>query len=151
MVAGVVMDFPADETASSSPPRLPRRLRRRLDLSSKTPNTVEQIQTKLRLADLRRQVFPFSLLLFVVSFSSSKIQPLIFLFFLRILILRLFPGLWAIREIWTTQLSQIVQSTTVFSLLFNLFWAWIYSFKIQNCSSEIRQKTPKLSLWVVFL
>ncbi|XP_050375565.1 uncharacterized protein LOC126793164 isoform X2 [Argentina anserina] len=53
MVAGVVLDFPADE-AASSPPRLPRRLRRRLDLV-KTPSTAEQIQSKLRLADLRRQ------------------------------------------------------------------------------------------------
>ncbi|CAN6584543.1 unnamed protein product [Malus baccata var. baccata] len=56
---GVAMDFPAEETASSfsSPPRLPTRLRRRLSLvnSNKTPTTAEQIQTKLRLADLRRQ------------------------------------------------------------------------------------------------
>ncbi|KAM2027904.1 hypothetical protein ACFX1T_020133 [Malus domestica] len=56
---GVAMDFPADERASSfsSPPRLPTRLRRRLSLvdCNKTPNTAEQIQAKLRLADLRRQ------------------------------------------------------------------------------------------------
>ncbi|KAL6297528.1 hypothetical protein ACE6H2_005670 [Prunus campanulata] len=60
MVGGIAMDFPADETASfSSPPRLPRRLRRRLTLvdCKKTPNTAEQIETKLRLADLRRQEY----------------------------------------------------------------------------------------------
>ncbi|KAL6184098.1 hypothetical protein ACLB2K_045502 [Fragaria x ananassa] len=56
MVAGLLLDFQADDTPSSlSPPRLPRRLRRRLDESPKTPNTVEQIQSKLHLADLRRQ------------------------------------------------------------------------------------------------
>ncbi|XP_068307561.1 uncharacterized protein [Pyrus communis] len=56
---GIAMDFPADERASSfsSPPRLPTRLRRRLSLvdCNKSHNTAEQIQAKLRLADLRRQ------------------------------------------------------------------------------------------------
>ncbi|XP_020414115.1 extensin-like [Prunus persica] len=41
----------------SSPPRLPRGLRRRLSLvdCNKTPNTTEKIETKLRFADLRQQ------------------------------------------------------------------------------------------------
>ncbi|TQD78551.1 hypothetical protein C1H46_035912 [Malus baccata] len=41
----------------SSPPRLPTRLKQRLSLvdSNKTPTIAEQIQTKLRLANLRRQ------------------------------------------------------------------------------------------------
>ncbi|KAL7199996.1 hypothetical protein ACSBR2_022160 [Camellia fascicularis] len=56
-VAGVAMDFPAtDDTAS--PPRIPRRLQRRLSESkTSSPSTVEEIEAKLRDADLRRQKF----------------------------------------------------------------------------------------------
>ncbi|KAJ1419984.1 T-complex 11 [Sesbania bispinosa] len=54
---GVVMEFPLGEAESfSSPPRLPKRLRRRLlDAECKSPSTVEEIEAKLRDADLRRQ------------------------------------------------------------------------------------------------
>lgn len=55
---GVVMEFPVGEEESlSSPARLPKRLRRRLlDAECKSPSTVEEIEAKLRDADLRRQV-----------------------------------------------------------------------------------------------
>ncbi|KAL6964385.1 hypothetical protein U1Q18_035440 [Sarracenia purpurea var. burkii] len=69
-MAGVAMEFPArDETTSppSSPPRMPRRLRRRLLESKTSPSTVEEIEAKLRDADLRRQKFYENL--------SSKARP----------------------------------------------------------------------------
>ncbi|XP_039035197.1 uncharacterized protein LOC120171587 isoform X2 [Hibiscus syriacus] len=51
----VAMEFPESDTPSIS--RVPRRIRKRLLLSEcKTP-TVEEIEAKLRLADLRRQQF----------------------------------------------------------------------------------------------
>ena len=55
---GIAMEFPAgDEDSFSSPPRLPKRLRRRLlDAECKSPSTVEEIEAKLRDADLRRHV-----------------------------------------------------------------------------------------------
>ncbi|MED6191403.1 hypothetical protein PIB30_116090, partial [Stylosanthes scabra] len=55
---GIVMEFPTgDEDSFSSPTRLPKRLRRRLlDTECKSPSTVEEIEAKLRDADLRRQV-----------------------------------------------------------------------------------------------
>ncbi|KAE8721784.1 hypothetical protein F3Y22_tig00015129pilonHSYRG00017 [Hibiscus syriacus] len=49
-----VMEFPASETPSFS--RVPRRIRKRLLSESKTP-TLEEIEAKLRHADLRRQQF----------------------------------------------------------------------------------------------
>ncbi|XP_028758155.1 uncharacterized protein LOC114717192 [Neltuma alba] len=54
---GIAMEFPAgDENSCLSPQRLPRRLRRRfLDVECKSPRTVEEIEAKLRDADLRRQ------------------------------------------------------------------------------------------------
>ncbi|RVW15042.1 hypothetical protein CK203_084818 [Vitis vinifera] len=58
-VAGIALEFPANDNATSSPsspPKLPRRLRRRL-LESKSPSTVEEIEAKLKEADLRRQQF----------------------------------------------------------------------------------------------
>ncbi|KAK7328295.1 hypothetical protein VNO77_22398 [Canavalia gladiata] len=56
---GIVMEFPAgDEESFSSPTRLPKRLRRRLlDAECKSPSTVEEIEAKLRHADLRRQKY----------------------------------------------------------------------------------------------
>ncbi|KAF5936796.1 hypothetical protein HYC85_024302 [Camellia sinensis] len=56
-VAGVAMEFLAtDDTAS--PPRIPPRLQRRLSESkTSSPSTVEEIEAKLRDADLRRQKF----------------------------------------------------------------------------------------------
>ncbi|KDP38837.1 hypothetical protein JCGZ_04994 [Jatropha curcas] len=49
----VALDFPVSFT---SQPRIPRRLRKRL-FEAKTPSTVEEIEAKLRHADLRRQQF----------------------------------------------------------------------------------------------
>ncbi|KAL6996642.1 hypothetical protein U1Q18_006773 [Sarracenia purpurea var. burkii] len=57
-MAGVAMEFSMrDETTSSpsSPPRMTRRFRRRLLESKTSPSTVEEIEAKLRDADLRRQ------------------------------------------------------------------------------------------------
>lgn len=65
--AGVAMEFPVSDemmSSSSSPPRMPRRLRRRLLETKNSPATVEEIEAKLRHADLRRQV----------SFSLSEIR-----------------------------------------------------------------------------
>ncbi|KAA3453995.1 T-complex protein 11-like protein 1 [Gossypium australe] len=50
----VALEFPASETPSSS--RVPRRIRKRLLAECKSPSTVEEIEAKLRHADLRRQV-----------------------------------------------------------------------------------------------
>ncbi|KAG9141855.1 hypothetical protein Leryth_013979 [Lithospermum erythrorhizon] len=60
---GGVMEFPVREGATScSPPKMPPRLRRRLtETKSSSPSTVEEIQQKLRHADLRRQKFYESL------------------------------------------------------------------------------------------
>lgn len=57
---GVALYFPANDdepspASSSTPPKLPRRLSRRL-MESKAPSTAEEIEAKLRKADLRRQV-----------------------------------------------------------------------------------------------
>nr|KYP63183.1 T-complex protein 11-like protein 1 [Cajanus cajan] len=56
---GIAMEFPAgDEESFSSPTRLPKRLRRRLrGAECKSPSTVEEIEAKLRDADLRRQKY----------------------------------------------------------------------------------------------
>ncbi|KAL5787361.1 hypothetical protein ACOSP7_004310 [Xanthoceras sorbifolium] len=58
-VAAVAMEFPiSDEAAPSSfstPVRVPTRIRKRLSAECKTPSTVEEIEAKLRHADLRRQ------------------------------------------------------------------------------------------------
>ncbi|KAF2293834.1 hypothetical protein GH714_005049 [Hevea brasiliensis] len=63
----VALDFPISDALSfSSPPRIPRRLRKRL-LEARTPCTVEEIEAKLRHADLRRQQFYEKL--------SSKARP----------------------------------------------------------------------------
>lgn len=55
---GIAMEFPVgDEEGVSSTPSVPKRLRRRLvDVDCKSPSTVEEIEAKLRDADLRRQV-----------------------------------------------------------------------------------------------
>ncbi|KAK9271264.1 hypothetical protein L1049_026854 [Liquidambar formosana] len=68
-VTGIALNFPANDdttTLSSHPRDLPRRLRRRF-LESKSPSTVEEIEAKLKEADLRRQQF-YELL-------SSKARP----------------------------------------------------------------------------
>lgn len=60
--AGVAMEFPANDDAFSPLPRMPRRLRRRLQSEGKvSPSTVEEIEARLRDADHRRQVSLLSL------------------------------------------------------------------------------------------
>lgn len=57
-LGGISLSFPAneDDTATASSPKtIPRRLRRRL-LEPKSPVSAEEIDSKLRDADLRRQV-----------------------------------------------------------------------------------------------
>ncbi|KAJ0240970.1 T-complex protein 11 [Hirschfeldia incana] len=67
---GISLSFPANEddtaTTASSPKTLPRRLRRRL-LEPKSPVSAEEIDSKLRDADLRRQHYYESL--------STKARP----------------------------------------------------------------------------
>ena len=77
----MVMDFPLDDSgatsfssSSSSSPKLPRRLRRRLSESKSPQNfTVEDIEAKLRHADLRRQV-SLSLFGVVLEYEDSLSQ-----------------------------------------------------------------------------
>ncbi|XP_042483038.1 uncharacterized protein LOC122063393 [Macadamia integrifolia] len=71
VVAAVALDFPANDSGEScsspsSPPKLPRRLRQRL-LESKNFSTAEEIETKLREAERRRQQFH--------EWLSSKARP----------------------------------------------------------------------------
>ncbi|KAG5229285.1 T-complex [Salix suchowensis] len=69
VVGGIALDFPESDTVSfSSPRRIPRKLQKRL-LEAKTPTTssVEEIEAKLRHANLRRQQFYEKL--------SSKARP----------------------------------------------------------------------------
>lgn len=54
-VPGIALEFPARETISSTSPKIPLRLQRRLE-ECKTPSTIEEIEAKLRDADVRRQV-----------------------------------------------------------------------------------------------
>ena len=105
----MVMDFSLDDSgatsflsSSSSSPKLPRRFRRRL-FKSKSPQncTVEDIEAKLRHADLCRQVsLPLSLSLFVVvleyedSFSTLLFLAVVvviffFFFFFEIFLIHL--------------------------------------------------------------
>ncbi|KAK9070994.1 hypothetical protein SSX86_009562 [Deinandra increscens subsp. villosa] len=66
--AGVAMEFPVvDGAGLSSPPTLPPRLRRRLTETKASPSSVEEIEAKLRDADLRRQKF--------YEHLSSKARP----------------------------------------------------------------------------
>lgn len=68
-LGGISLSFPANEddtTTASSPKTLPRRLRRRL-LEPKSPVSAEEIDSKLRDADLRRQHYYESL--------STKARP----------------------------------------------------------------------------
>ncbi|KAI4318505.1 hypothetical protein MLD38_032201 [Melastoma candidum] len=70
--AGIALDFPArdgdDPSSYSWPPRIPRRLRRRLrEDHARSPCTAEDIEARLRDADLRRQQFYERL--------SSKARP----------------------------------------------------------------------------
>ncbi|OVA06119.1 T-complex 11 [Macleaya cordata] len=68
-VTGIVLDFPANLSSDSpSPVKVPRRVRQRL-MECKSPSitTVEEIETKLKEADLRRQQFH--------EWLSSKARP----------------------------------------------------------------------------
>ncbi|XP_019089834.1 PREDICTED: uncharacterized protein LOC104719650 isoform X2 [Camelina sativa] len=68
-LGGISLSFPANEednVITSSPKTLPRRLRRRL-LEPKSPVSAEEIDSKLKEADLRRQQYYESL--------SSKARP----------------------------------------------------------------------------
>ena len=99
----MVMDFPLDDSgatsfssSSSSSPKLPRRLRRRLSESKSPQNfTVEDIEAKLRHADLRRQV-SLSLSLFGVvleyedSLSTLLFSAVVVVFFFFFLFLNSF-------------------------------------------------------------
>ncbi|XP_076887685.1 uncharacterized protein LOC143537905 [Bidens hawaiensis] len=65
---GVAMEFPVvDGAGLSSPPTLPPRLRRRLTETKASPASVEEIEAKLRHADIRRQKF--------YEHLSSKARP----------------------------------------------------------------------------
>ncbi|XP_023730256.1 uncharacterized protein LOC111877988 [Lactuca sativa] len=67
-IVGVAMEFPVvDGAGLSSPPTLPPRLRRRLTETKASPSSVEEIEAKLRDADLRRQKF--------YEHLSSKARP----------------------------------------------------------------------------
>lgn len=56
--AATAFEFPPNDGEPSSPlsAKLPRRLRRRLSAETKAPSTAEEIDAKLREANLRRQV-----------------------------------------------------------------------------------------------
>ncbi|KAL8242403.1 hypothetical protein R6Q59_012705 [Mikania micrantha] len=65
---GVAMDFSADDSEGLSlTPTMPPRLRRRLTETKASPSSVEEIEAKLRDADLRRQKF--------YEHLSSKARP----------------------------------------------------------------------------
>lgn len=65
-IVGVAMEFPVvDGAGLSSPPTLPPRLRRRLTETKASPSSVEEIEAKLRDADLRRQVRSLALCSFI--------------------------------------------------------------------------------------
>lgn len=71
-LGGISLSFPANEednVTTSSPKTLPRRLRRRL-LEPKSPVSAEEIDSKLKEADLRRQVN-----LKVCEFEARWIEP----------------------------------------------------------------------------
>ncbi|XP_071713927.1 uncharacterized protein [Rutidosis leptorrhynchoides] len=67
-VIGIAMEFPAVDGAElSSPPIMPPRLRRRLTETKSSPSSAQEIEAKLRDADLRRQKF--------YEHLSSKARP----------------------------------------------------------------------------
>ena len=67
----VALEFPATETPSFS--RVPSRIRKRLLVECKTPSTVEEIEAKLRHADLRRQVkSKLKIFFFLLSFCLKQ-------------------------------------------------------------------------------
>nr|GMC89731.1 T-complex protein 11-like protein [Ipomoea batatas] len=69
VAGGVAMEIPVsdDGTTSLSPPTIPPWLRQKLSEAKTSPPTVEEIEAKLRGADLRRQKF--------YEYLSSKARP----------------------------------------------------------------------------
>ncbi|KAG0494365.1 hypothetical protein HPP92_005359 [Vanilla planifolia] len=55
--SSIALDFSAGEPSSSTPTKVPRRIRRRLECRSNPPLSAEEIDAKLKEADLRRQQF----------------------------------------------------------------------------------------------
>lgn len=69
-MAGIAMEFPAcDGGELSTPPMIPARLRRRLSETKGIPSSVEEIEAKLRGADLRRQVSHATFCKFIFLFG----------------------------------------------------------------------------------
>lgn len=69
-IGGIAMEIPASDdgaTTWSSPPRIPQRILQKLSEPKTSPSTAEQIEAKLRGADLRRQKF--------YEYLSSKARP----------------------------------------------------------------------------
>ncbi|MCD7458978.1 hypothetical protein HAX54_039759 [Datura stramonium] len=68
-IGGIVMEIPAsdDGVTTWSPPRVPPRLLQKLSEPKTSPSTAEEIEAKLRGADLRRQKF--------YEYLSSKARP----------------------------------------------------------------------------
>lgn len=58
-IGGIAMEIPASDDGATtlSPPRIPQRLLQKLsEPKTSSPSTAEEIEAKLRGADLRRQV-----------------------------------------------------------------------------------------------
>lgn len=68
-IGGTVMEIPASDDGATiwSPPRVPPRLLQKLSEPKTSPSTAEEIEAKLRGADLRRQKF--------YEYLSSKARP----------------------------------------------------------------------------
>ncbi|KAJ8572612.1 hypothetical protein K7X08_009123 [Anisodus acutangulus] len=68
-LGGIAMEIPASDDGAMtwSPPRVPRRILQKLSEPKTSPSTVEQIEAKLRGANLRRQKFH--------KYLSSKARP----------------------------------------------------------------------------
>lgn len=74
VASGIVMEFPvSDGVTVCSPVKMPPRLRRRLsETKTSAPSTVEEIEAKLRGADLRRQVFVLFFSYLTCTFESLR-------------------------------------------------------------------------------
>lgn len=74
-VGGIALEFPENNNDTLSSPKVPERLRQRLQ-ESKSPITAEEIESKLAQAQLRRQVrlFPFVVLIPFFFFPFSFVS-----------------------------------------------------------------------------